>query len=397
MRTEDAHLEALAAVRRRTLDVIEGVTETDLERVHSPLLSPIVWDLAHVAAYADLWLARISGGQLLRPRVASTYDAGQTPRAIRGRVELLDVTGARSYLEQVDAALAAALPQFDLSGESAEPLLRDGYLVDLLVEHEEQHRETILQTLHLAEPGVKSADSLAASGPAAASAREDACDAPRGDATMAELPAGRVRLGATGGFAYDNELPAYEAELRGFRIDRTPVSVGAYAEFIADGGYRDARLWSAAGWDWRCAEQAERPLFWTADGAVRRFDRTELQPPETPVMNVSWFEAQAFARWRGARLPGEAEWEAAARHGVLQRTGEVWEWTASPLAPYPGFRAFPYPEYSEAFFGDAYRVLRGGSWATAARCRRVSFRNWDLPQRRQLFAGFRCADDWTVR
>ncbi|MDO9354943.1 MAG: SUMF1/EgtB/PvdO family nonheme iron enzyme, partial [Solirubrobacteraceae bacterium] len=221
----------------------------------------------------------------------------------------------------------------------------------------------------------------------------------------------------------------------GFRIDRTPVTIEAYRAFIADGGYHDERLWTAEGWAWRRQEGVERPLYWTTDGQVRRFDRLEDPDGTQPVMNVSWFEADAYARWRGVRLPTETEWETAARLdattgisrpqpwgaapisravanvggdalgplpptaasaapcGALGMIGDVWEWTSSALRPYPGFRAFPYPEYSEVFFDGPYRVLRGGSWATSTDCARSTFRNWDHPQRRQIFAGFRCAAD----
>ncbi len=410
--------------RQRTFSAFDGVSDADLERVHSTLLSPIVWDLAHIGAFVDLWLAQVLGRPLLREDLAITYDASETPRAGRGALEMLDHAGARDYLARTDEALFTALPTLDLSGTSTDPLLRDGFLVDLLVEHEEQHRETILQTLHLAEPGVHAVGPQAAWG-----------EAPAAGPLMVRVPTSQPQLGAESGFAYDNEKPVYTAAVPGFLIDRTPVTVGAYREFIADGGYDDARLWSRDGWAWRQQEQVERPMFWNADGQVRRFDRVETPDDAQPAMNVSWFEADAYARWRGARLPTETEWETAARVnattgisrpqpwgadpidrtranvdgdalgplpastgsaapcGALGMIGDVWEWTSSPLQGYPGFQAFPYPEYSEVFFDGPYRVLRGGSWATASACARSTFRNWDHPQRRQIFAGFRCAAD----
>jgi iron(II)-dependent oxidoreductase len=410
--------------RQRTFATLGQVTDRDLQRVHSTLLSPIVWDLAHIGAFADLWLAEVLGRPLLREDLAVTYDAGETPRAGRGALEMLDVAGARDYLARVDDALFTALPTLDLSPTSPNPLLRNGFLIDLLIEHEEQHRETILQTLHLAEAGVHVV------GPPAAWATPT----PQGP-LMVDVPACQPQLGASSGFSYDNEQPAYRADVPGFRIDRTAVTVGAYRAFIADGGYDDPRHWTPDGWAWRQAESAERPLYWQADGTIRRFDRFEEPRDDAPVMNVSWFEADAYARWRGVRLPTELEWETAARFdaatglsrpqpwgadaitrdhanvdgealgplpppasgaapcGALGMIGDVWEWTASPLQGYPGFRAFPYPEYSEVFFDGPYRVLRGGSWATSANCARSTFRNWDHPQRRQIFAGFRCAAD----
>ncbi|MEH3053569.1 MAG: ergothioneine biosynthesis protein EgtB [Patulibacter minatonensis] len=419
------HIDRLVHTRQRTLATIASVAQHDLERVHSPLLSPIVWDLAHIAAFADLWIASVTGGEMLRPELADTYDAGVTPRAERGAIELLDLPAARDYMARIDDALHALLPTLDLSADSPDRLLRHGYLVDLLVEHEEQHRETMLQALHLADPGVL------AVGPPAAWAPQT----PEGP-LMVGVPASWPQLGARRGFAYDNELPVYTAAVPAFRIDRTPVTVRAFAEFIADGGYADERHWHPDGWQWRLAEGVQRPMFWQTDGgSIRRFDRVEAPDPDAPVMNVSWFEADAYARWRGARLPTETEWETAARldpstgmvrtqpwgeepparehanldghalgampagaggaapSGALGMIGDVWEWTSSALAPYPGFEAYPYPEYSEVFFDGPYRVLRGGSWATAACCARSTFRNWDHPQRRQIFAGFRCAQD----
>jgi iron(II)-dependent oxidoreductase len=419
-----AHVARLVQTRHHTMTTITGVSQADLERVHSTLLSPIVWDLAHIGAFADLWLAEVTGEPLIREDLAVTYDAGATPRAGRGALELLDLPGARDYLQRVDDALHAALPTLNLSADAPNPLLRNGYLVDLLVEHEEQHRETILQTLHLAEPGVLAAGPTAAWAPAT----------PAGP-LMVSVPGGRAQLGLGSGFGYDNEQPTYAAAFGAFQIDRTPVTVAAYRAFIDDGGYHDERLWDAEGWSWRRAEQIERPMFWTAAGEIRRFDRTEQQAGDQPVMNVSWYEADAYARWRGARLPTEIEWEVAARLdpatglsrpqpwgaapiakplanvdgatlgalpasaesasavGALGMIGDVWEWTSSPLRGYPGFAAFPYAEYSEVFFDGPYRVLRGGSWATGSSVARATFRNWDYPQRRQIFAGLRCAED----
>jgi iron(II)-dependent oxidoreductase len=422
--TRADHIDRLVRTRQRTFATIDEVAPADLARVHSPLLSPIVWDLAHIAAFADLWIANLTGSEMLRPELAEVYDAGVTPRADRGALELLDLAGARDYLARVDDRLFALLPQLDLSPGNRDRLLRNGYLVDLLIEHEEQHRETMLQALHLAEPGV-----LTVGPPAAWAPRT-----PEGP-LMVEVPASWPQLGARSGFAYDNERPVHAAAVSAFRIDRTPVTVAAYAEFIAAGGYDDERLWHPEGWPWREEHEVRRPMFWNEDGTIRRFDRIEAPHPDQPVMNVSWYEADAYARWRGARLPTEAEWETAARldpstglvrtqpwgedaapthavnvdgHalgplpvagssaspcGALGLIGDVWEWTGSSFGPYPGFEPFPYPEYSEVFFDGPYRVLRGGSWATADCCARSTFRNWDYPQRRQIFAGFRCAQD----
>jgi gamma-glutamyl hercynylcysteine S-oxide synthase len=224
---------------------------------------------------------------------------------------------------------------------------------------------------------------------------------------MVLVEGGEVEVGAgEGGFAYDNERPRHAVELDPFLLDRTPVTNRAYAEYVEDAG-------------------AEPPMYWEPDGGgwwVRTaMGRRGRLDPDQPVVHVSWHEADAFARWAGKRLPSELEWEAASRGadaeranldqlafgcavvgadpgsasdcGAVQMLGDVWEWTSSDFTAYPGFRAFPYREYSEAFFGDHYKVLRGGAWATRRNVVRPSFRNWDLPERRQIFAGVRCAMD----
>jgi iron(II)-dependent oxidoreductase len=190
------------------------------------------------------------------------------------------------------------------------------------------------------------------------------------------IEAGSYEIGALAeGFAYDNERPRHAVELEAFEIDCFPVTNGAYTEFVEETG-------------------AEPPMYWERewDGWVHTARRgREAVDPDAPVVHVSWHEADAFARWAGKRLPTEHEWEAAAAR--LDGVGAVWEWTASDFLAYPGFEAFPYREYSEVFFGDEYKVLRGASWATHPSVARPSFRNWDLPRRRQIFSGLRCARD----
>jgi iron(II)-dependent oxidoreductase len=374
----------LADARRRTLRLIDGVSEENLERVHDPLMSPLVWDLGHIAAFEDLWVSREAGVDLLRPELAVVYDADETPRADRGDLPYLGRDEALAYME---AVRERALRSLDRVSE---------FIGEMLVQHEQQHNETMLQTLQLAEPGVYAPRRPRRPGSAAA-----------GVLDVAEGPFGMGDEGR--GFAYDNERPRHEVELQAFRIDRAPVTNAAFAEFVADAGYRRRELWTPAGWAVREREGWERPLYWTEDGRERRFDEVLALEPELPVMHVSWYEADAFARWRGARLPTEPEWEKAARHaggrhGNLDQLdfgpgpagpflGDCWEWTASEFCAYPGFKAFPYREYSEVFFDSGYRVLRGASWATRPRVARATFRNWDHPERRQIFAGFRCVEE----
>jgi iron(II)-dependent oxidoreductase len=417
----------LSDARERTHWLVESVSDADLERVHDPLMSPLVWDLGHIAAFEDLWVSgRGTGMKPLRPDLMEVYDATETPRAGRGDLPYLRRAEALDFMERVRDRAMWVLDRMDLSPGLGD-LHAGGFLWELLVQHEHQHNETMLQCLQLAAPGVYSPPRRAL--PAA-----PAC--PPGG--MARVPAGRCEIGDPGiWFAYDNERPRHEVDLPAFEIDRLPVTNGDYAEFVDDGGYRRPELWSGAGWEWRTQSGVERPLYWSADGSERRFDRVADIDRSRPVMHVSWYEADAFARWCGKRLPTEAEWEKAASwgpyaggqnrqpwgdeppshelanldqtafgpapagafptgasgYGVLGMVGDAWEWTSTEFTAYPGFRAYPYSEYSEIFFGDGYKVLRGGSWATRTRVIRNTMRNWDLPRRRQIFSGFRCARD----
>jgi gamma-glutamyl hercynylcysteine S-oxide synthase len=383
---KDRIAELLTEARERTLALVEPVAEEDLDRVHDPLMSPLVWDLGHIAAFEDLWLCRRVGGlELVRPDLADVYDAAETPRAERGEVPYMRRREVVAYMDEVRGRALGALERID------EP----DSIWDMIVQHEQQHNETMLQTLQLAAAGTFAPERRHGRNGGAA----------RG---TVEIEAGPFAIGAdAAGFTYDNERPRHEVEISAFRIDRAPVTNGDFLAFVEDGGYRRRELWSEEGWAFREREGWRRPLYWTREGRERRFERTEPLQAERPAMHVSWFEADAYARWRGARLPTEREWEKAAvtlgaGHGSLDQldfgpgpagpfVGDCWEWTASDFEGYPGFRAHPYREYSEVFFGTDYKVLRGASWATRPRVARETFRNWDYPQRRQIFCGFRLA------
>jgi iron(II)-dependent oxidoreductase len=416
-----AALDALGAARKRTLRLVHGLAQDDLERVHSTLMSPLVWDLGHIAAFEDLWLVHRFGGQpMRRPELGDVYDAFETPRSDRGELDMLRAPEARAYLDEVRIHAAQALHRLGVNGSS---------VPELVVRHELQHSETMLQTLQLARiEGYDGPD------------RVEPPPAPGGHTGLetVEVPGGAFLMGAPGhGFAYDNERPRHRVDVPGFRIGRTPVTNATWLRFAEGGGYERREWWSDEAWHWKEEYDITHPEGWTDDGREWRLGRLQALDPDKPVVHVSWFEADAFARAHGVRLPTEAEWEKAAtwdqgtdskldwpwgnespgeRHtnlgarvygaapagaypdgaapcGALGLVGDVWEWTASPFGGYPGFVPHPYREYSEVFFGNDYRVLRGGSWATAERVAVPTFRNWDYPQRRQIFAGVRIAED----
>jgi iron(II)-dependent oxidoreductase len=379
--------ERLDEARRRTLELIEPLDDTQLNRVYSEILSPLAWDLGHIANFEELWLVQTVGGrEPLHGDLGRFYDAIENPRRTRGELPILRDAELRAYLADVRERTLEVLEEVEIDGEAEDPLLRDGFVYELLLAHELQHNETMLQLLQMVDGyrietsgGPRDTGRLL---PGQMPVQLDrhfeyppVQETPRVPG-LVRIEAGSYEIGAAArGFAYDNERPRHRVELNAFEIDRTPVSNDAYAEFVEDRGVEPPMYWERDGEGW----------IHTAMGRREPLDLTE------PVIHVSWHEADAFARWADKRLPSEHEWEAA--RPQLDGVGSVWEWTSSDFLAYPGFEAYPYREYSEPFFGDTYKVLRGGSWATHPSVMRPSFRNWDLPERKQIFAGLRCARD----
>jgi gamma-glutamyl hercynylcysteine S-oxide synthase len=419
--SHETAVRGLESARERTARLTD-FDDTELTTQHSALMSPLVWDLAHIGQQEDLWLLR--GGNaaaqgLLSAQVEKLYDAFEHPRATRVTLPLLTPGEARSYLSDVRGRVLDVLER---TGE------RELFPFTMVEQHEQQHVETMLATHQL-----RDGTPLLGTGSPLPAGRDVAAD-------PVLVPAGPFTLGVDGTTepaSLDNERPAHTVDLPAFRIARVPVTNAEWRTFIDDGGYDEPRWWSERGWRHRMEAGLERPLFWAADGSRRRFGTVEEVPGDEPVQHVCFFEAEAYAAWAGARLPTEQEWEKAAAwdpdrgsrrrwpwgdsewtpalanlggdalrpapvgaypagasaYGVEQMVGDVWEWTTSGFEPWPGFEPMLYADYSAPFFGGDYRVLRGGSWAVGDGAVRPSFRNWDHPVRRQIFSGLRLAWD----
>jgi iron(II)-dependent oxidoreductase len=418
----------LTRTRLRSAALTEAVDEPELVRQHSPLMSPLVWDYAHIANQEEIWLVRDVGGrEAVRADIDHMYDAFKNPRAKRPSLPLLSPTQTRAYASQVRDKVLDVLDRTPLN---VSRLTESGFAFGMVVQHEQQHDETMLATHQLRRSGPPLQAPL-----------------PRPPVTPALadevlIPAGEFTMGtSTEAWALDNERPAHPVHVDAFFLDTTPVTNGDYLRFIDAGGYDQRRWWTAPGWEHRQRAGLTAPLFWSRDGSGawwrRSFGNLVPVQDDEPVLHVCLYEAQAYAAWAGRRLPTEAEWEKAARwdpvsqrsrrypwgdedptperanlgqrhlrpapagsypagasaYGVHQLIGDVWEWTCSTFGGYPGFEVFPYAEYSKVFFGEDYYVLRGGSFGTDRAACRGTFRNWDYPIRRQIFAGFRTARD----
>jgi len=417
-------LEESQRTRRLTLALVDDLDERQKWGEPLPDLNPPIWEAGHVAWFHEYWVLRFQGDSRdPAPSIVADadrlYDSSAVPRAARWRLPLLSWDETVRYLDAVSEAVASVLLR---RPDDA----RRRYFAQYALYHEQMHVESLWYTRQrLGYPAP----------------RLGVLPPPPPEATVpkdAEIAGGPFMLGASPSapFAFDNEKWAHPVDLPPFGIARTLVTNAEFAAFVDDGGYRDPRWWSPEGWAWRQAEGAEHPLYWIQDGphswAVRWFDQVLPLHPTEPVVHVNWYEADAYCRWAGRRLPTEAEWERAAcadavpgakrafpwgdtapapglacleawygrpvdvralaagdsRDGVRQLTGNVWEWCADWFRPYPGFVPDPYRDYSEPWFGT-HRVLRGGSWVTPAFLLRNTWRNYYRPERREVVAGFR--------
>jgi len=422
----DSHDQLAAWVRDARARSIRLTADLDDEALTVPLwptINPLLWELCHAAYFQEYWvLRRACGREPLRADADALFDSATVGHEERWRLPLPTRADALRYVEQVrDRVLGV------LEGELPE---QTRYLIAYSVFHEDMHAEAFAyarQTLGYATPSA------------------DVCpqgrrgDAPASDAlpTDVAFAGGTYRIGAEhdGSFCFDNEKWAHEVELAPFALRSTATTEAEFAEFVLDGGYARPELWSHEGFAWVQAQQAELPQYWRRAGSGferRVFDRWVPVGGERAMTHVNWYEADAWARWAGRRLPSEAEWEVAAcggterrrfpwgdqvaepgqcsldwmhvgaiaagalergatRHGLRQMLGNVWEWTSSTFRPYPGFVADMYADYSTTSFATR-KVLRGGCWATSSRMLRNTWRNYYQPFRRDVFAGFRtCA------
>ncbi|HEX8290138.1 MAG TPA: SUMF1/EgtB/PvdO family nonheme iron enzyme [Pyrinomonadaceae bacterium] len=420
----------LEEARAETLRIFDLAEESVLHRSPGFGYRPIIWHLAHTGVFESYWLLQKLCGQAPPDaRYERVFDPIRTPRE-----ESKDLPSRREmedYLRRVRGGVLEALGRFDF--DDADPLKDGGYIFQLVLEHERQHQETLLYLFQLLDPSEKTRPGPAPPAP------PEGTTAAAGE--MVSIPAGAFLMGAPRGpFAYDNERPAHEVTVSAFRIARAPVTNGEYARFVEERGYERREFWTGEGWAAREREGWRCPLYWRREGGAwverRMFEEGELKV-EHPVTGVSWYEAEAYARFAGRRLPTEAEWERAASWdepggpkrryawgdeepdseranfggrlwgttpagshprgatpaGCLDMNGNAWEWTSTPFQGFPGFEPFPYPEYSAEWFDGDHRVLKGGSWATRPSVLRTSFRNFFRRPFRIAFAGLRLAED----
>lgn len=336
-------------VRQRTLALVEDLPLSQLHQQIHPEFSPLGWHFGHIAYTEALWLL---GEPLPYPEFttlfrADGYDKSQRCYMLPSHRLLFD------YVYTIREKILAILPAITPEQER---------IWHWIIQHEMQHQETMTvvralqENLTLQTPEISHQNSVLI------------------------IPDGHVILGNERVNALDNERPAYAQEIRSFQISATPITQREFTEFMAAGGYHEPRWWSEIGWQWVQKEKITQPLYW------------QSQCMSLPVCGISYYEASAYCRFIGKRLPTEMEWEWAAQQGLPQR-GLVWEWTNSWFAPYPNFTPYPYPGYSSSYFDHQHKVMRGGSWATHDYLKRSSFRNWYQPHIRQMFTGLRWVAD----
>ncbi|KYC36985.1 hypothetical protein WA1_45910 [Scytonema hofmannii PCC 7110] len=407
--------------RSKTLTLFEDIDEVSFcQQAHADF-SPVGWHLGHIAYTESFWLLeRTAGFPCLFPQYRKLFAADGLPKTERVKLPSLEET--RDYLETVRGKVLHYLEVANL--EKQDRLWR------FMLQHESQHSEIATFVLEILkrEKGVGNGEWGVGIGD-----KEDkeVIQNPKSkiqnpkSPEMIEIPAGEFEMGNNSVDALDNERSAHRVYLDTYWIDRYPVTCGQYRVFMEAGGYQNSQWWSKAGWEWLQTEQVTQPLYWYSD----------RHQENHPVCGVSWYEAEAYSLFVGKRLPTEAEWEKAASwdtqfnrrllypwgnqepmrqlcnhnsfnkgttpidafpdgqsaYGLYDTLGNVWEWTSTWFDSYPGFQSYPYIGYSQVYFDQQHRVLKGGSWATRPWALRCSFRNWYYPHMRQILAGFRCA------
>lgn len=390
MREDDRLIKDFRRVRSASEALAAPLSAEDCQLQSMPDASPVKWHLAHGSWFFETFLLipHLPGYRPFDPAYAvlfNSYYVGvgeRHPRARRGMVSRPSLDQVRAYRRHVDAAMERLI---DMAGEA------HGALIALGLQHEEQHQELILMDIQHALSENPADPVYAPDAPTAA--------ADGGADRLIPIAGGLHEIGHAGpGFAFDNEGPRHRRWLEDFRIGRRLVTTADYAAFIADGGYRRPELWLSDGWATAESEGWQAPLYWRDDGdGWTTFSLRGRHPidPDRPVLHISYYEADAYARWRGCRLPREDEWEVAARSGALdQRASAGWQWTASPYAAYPGFApaAGAVGEYNGKFMVNQF-VLRGGCLATPEGHARIAYRNFYPPQARWMFSAIRIAAD----
>lgn len=374
---------ALLEAHRHSWAILADLTPAQWQVPYNPGINPPLWEYGHVAWFAERWVVRevrrdehgewVSSRPSLLAGADAWFDSGRIAHAERWRLPLPELPAIRDYAAAVLEAVRTKLMQSDEDDASL-------YFHRLALFHEDMHAEALSYMRQtLAYPAPFASDL-----------------APRPAAGEVELAPASFFLGLrpAGGFVFDNEKWAHPVSLAPFRIDRHCLANAAYADFVAAGGYRETCWWSEAGRAWLAESGLTQPRYWrrTPDGwQQQRFGQWQPLPLDQPVCHVNAFEAEAYCRWAGRRLPREAEWEYAARQGAIEWGNSVWEWTSDAFAPYPGFSAGPYRDYSSPWF-HTHRSVRGGSFASCRRMHHPCYRNFYLPHRNDLFIGFRtCA------
>lgn len=374
---------ALRDSRTRTLSLLGDLDDAQWQVPQRAGLNPPAWELGHVGWFAEFWTLRgphrvDADGRVLAarpPRHAGpdeVFDSSVLPHAGRWKLALPTRGELKDRLQAQLHASLEAMP----TGEDDDAL----YPWRLALFHEDMHAEAftwLRATLGYAAPAGTQLPSLQAS-------------------RVQHIEGGRVHIGwpsGRGGFAFDNESRGHDIELAPYAIDTRAVSAGDFLRFVEAGGYGQPQWWPGAAGEWRSAAQRSHPERWRASRRgweARWFDRWQPLDEDQPVVHVNAWEAEAYARWSGRRLPTAAEWEHAATLGLIDWGASVWEWTSDPFGPYPGFERGPYRDYSAPWFGD-HRELRGGAFATSARLHDPVYRNFFRPERHDVFAGFRTA------